>query len=111
MLFQVIWGAKWIDQIAAVPMDLALQQWTDGLADIPEDRLRMKLAWCRDHLAWPPSIAEVRMAAEQSRPKTRAAWIAWGEAQGESARPGEGWDDFVGRLGTLWDQTEDATHG
>ena len=103
MAFRAIWGQRWTDQIAEVPVRMAVNIWAEGLAGLSPEQLRAKLAWCRDRLAWPPSIAEFRQAGEPAKPKTRTEWLAWGAGQGRGPAPGEEWDNYIARLAACWE--------
>lgn len=42
--------------------EMSMQEWAEGLADMNGDEVKAALAYCRDELEWPPSIAEFRKA-------------------------------------------------
>lgn len=67
--FESIYLQKWTDQFAgqteneiAKALRGAQEEWALGLAGLTGEQLGVGLAYCREALAWPPSIAEFRRA-------------------------------------------------
>jgi hypothetical protein len=61
--FTLAWGAKWSDQVRAVGAGPLVAEWSQGLAGLSDEDLARGFAVCRDSMAWPPSIAEMRKAS------------------------------------------------
>lgn len=106
LMFRSVWGARWDDAVMTSGLDTALAQWSQGLAGLSIGDMAQRFAWCRENLTWSPTIAEFRAAGSVRCPKGRAEWAAWGQSIGKEPRPGEEWDDYIGRLSALWEKAK-----
>ena len=61
---QAIFLSRWTGQFKTeAQVDMAKQEWAQGLSGLSGDQVGRALSYCREHLDWPPSIAEFRRAA------------------------------------------------
>ncbi len=56
--FQAIWGRKWDLNLEKASLEIAIEEWCQGIASIPDNSIKDALDFCRSNLEWPPSIAE-----------------------------------------------------
>ena len=105
--FSVIWPKAWADVTALTPHELLVAEWAKGLeklipAPMPgEDPaltrlareeqagalMRRGLEHCRDHLTWPPSIAEFLAACRNGANAEQRAFAARAEREAAERRP------------------------
>lgn len=99
MLFakmRAIYGRKWTDQYASVKdMRLAAKEWEDALCGLSVEQMRHAINQCRDHLDWPPSIAQFLKYAKADwqhggsayeRPKLKLVNGTWEERRASGSR-------------------------
>lgn len=59
LMFQTIYLKKWTDNFpTAEILEMAMQQWSKGLAGLSAQSIEKVVDYCRINLQWPPSIAE-----------------------------------------------------
>ena len=105
--FSVIWPKAWADVTVLTPHELLVAEWAKGLEGLiphpapgedPERTratreeqagalMRRGLDHCRDHLTWPPSIAEFLAACRGGANAEQRAFAARAAREAEERRP------------------------
>lgn len=93
------WGKRWTDQVAGVAYAQLRAQWGAAMSGWTKADARDALAYCRDRMTWPPSIAEFVQARNHGftrEQQAQYARLARADAA-QRALPAEPWADVRAR--------------